>query len=89
MKSILICTNHRANPNQPSCGARGAANIKHKLSDAVSKLGLALEVKEIQCLGECDEGPNLRLIPGGPSFHHVDVNSIPKILKVAKSFLKD
>lgn len=89
MKSILICTNHRANPSLPSCGARGAETLKQQLSDAVSASGLTLGVKEIQCLGECDAGPNLRLIPGGPSFHHVDVNSIPKILKVAKSFLKD
>lgn len=89
MKSILICTNQRANPNQPSCGARGAANIKQQLSDVVSASGLALEVREIQCLGECNIGPNLRLIPGGQSFHHVDANSIPTILEAAKTFLKD
>lgn len=89
MKSFLICTNHRVNPNQPSCGARGAVEIKQQLSDAVSTSGLALGVKEIQCLGECNIGPNLRLIPGGQSFHHVDVTSIPIILDAAKSFLKD
>jgi NADH:ubiquinone oxidoreductase subunit E len=89
MKSILICTNHRANPNQPSCGARGAVALKQQLSDAVTASGVALGVKEIQCLGECDIGPNLRLIPGGQSFHHVDADSIPTVLKAAKSFLKD
>ena len=88
MKSILVCTNHRANPNQPSCGARGAATLKQQLSDAVSASGLAIGVKEIQCLGECDVGPNMRFIPGGPSFHHVDAKEIPVILKAAKSFLK-
>lgn len=89
MKSILICTNHRANPNQPSCAARGALVLKQQLTDAVNTTGLAIGVKEIQCLGECDVGPNLRLIPGGPSFQHVDENKIPVILKAAKSFLKD
>ena len=89
MKSILICTNHRANPNQPSCGARGADALKQQLSDAVIASGLTLGVKDIQCLGECDIGPNLRLIPGGQSFHHIDANSIPTVLKAAKLFLKD
>lgn len=89
MKSILICTNHRANPNLPSCGARGAEGLKQQLSDAVAASGLTLGVKEIQCLGECDIGPNLRLIPGGQSFHHVDTSSIPSVLRAAKSFLKD
>lgn len=89
MKSIFICTNHRANPNQPSCGARGAATLKQQLSDAVSASGMVLGVKEIQCLGACDIGPNVRLIPGGQSFHHVDAASIPTILNAAKTCLKE
>jgi NADH:ubiquinone oxidoreductase subunit E len=88
MKSILVCTNHRANPNQPSCGARGAEALKQQIADAVSASGLPLGVKEIQCLGECDVGPNMRLIPGGPMFQHVDAAKIPVILNAAKSFLK-
>ena len=89
MKSILVCTNHRANPNQPSCAARGALALKQQLTDAVNATGLPIGVKEIQCLGDCDVGPNLRLIPGGSSFQHVDATTIPLILKAAKSFLKD
>lgn len=89
MKSILICTNHRANPNLPSCGARGAEGLKQQLSEAVTASGLKLGVKEIQCLGECDIGPNLRLIPGGQSFHHMETSRILTVLKAAKSFLKD
>ncbi|OYZ08742.1 MAG: hypothetical protein B7Y32_01935 [Methylophilales bacterium 16-45-7] len=89
MKSILICLNHRKNPNQPSCGARGAAALKQQLIEAVNASGLALGVQEIQCLGECEQGPNLRLIPGGPAFHQVSADQIPAILNAAKYFLKD
>jgi NADH:ubiquinone oxidoreductase subunit E len=87
MKSILVCMHQRVNPNQPSCGARGADNLRQRLNDAVSNAGLEIGVKEIQCLGECDIGPNMRLIPGGPSFHHVDEKQISIILNAAKSFL--
>jgi len=88
MKSILICTNNRNNPNQPSCGARGAQSLQQKLKDEIEKAGIAINVKEIQCLGECESGPNLRLIPGGPLYHNVDENHLREILTAAKAFLK-
>lgn len=89
MKSILVCTNHRNNPNQPSCGARGAVSLKQKLSSEIDQSGIPMGVKEIQCLGECESGPNLRFLPGGPLFRHVDENDLKAILKAAKSFAKD
>lgn len=88
MKSILICTHHRANPNQPSCGARGANTVKQALVEAVAHHQLPLKIEEIQCLGECEAGPNLRLIPGGTVFNHVDVQQVPEIMRAAKAFLK-
>ncbi|MDX1915186.1 MAG: (2Fe-2S) ferredoxin domain-containing protein [Methylophilus sp.] len=88
MKSILVCTNHRVNPNQPSCGAKGAQQLKQKLAEEVSKAGIAVGVKEIQCLGECDVGPNVRLIPGGQFFKQVDERHLKEILKAAKAFSK-
>lgn len=87
MKCILICTHHRGNPNQPSCSARGANAIKQTLLEVVAKDGLPLKVEEIQCLGECELGPNLRFIPGGPVFHHVDLQQVPTIMSTAKAFL--
>jgi predicted metal-binding protein len=89
MKSILVCTNHRGNPNQPSCGARGAISLKNKLSAEIDQSGIAMNVKEIQCLGECESGPNLRFLPGGPLFRHVDEHDLKAVLKAAKTFAKD
>jgi len=89
MKSILVCTNHRANPNQPSCGARGAESLKQAITDAVDSAGLNMMVKEIQCLGECESGPNVRLIPSGPLFRNVDKDDLHQLIKVASSFAKD
>ena len=88
MKSILVCTNHRVNPNLPSCGERGAESLKQKLQHEIHKAGIPIQIKEIQCLGECESGPNLRLIPGGPSFSMVDENQLKAILKAAVAFSK-
>lgn len=89
MKSLLICTHHRTNPNQPSCGARGAQTIKQAFADVVTSEGLGLGIVEIQCLGECEAGPNMRLIPSGPIFHHVALEQVPGIIDAAKQFLKE
>ena len=88
MKSILVCMHHRANPNQPSCGARGAAELKQALEQAVALNGMAIGVKEIQCLGECETGPNARLIPGGPILRHLDAEQLDEVISTAKAFLK-
>lgn len=88
MKSILICIHYRANPNQPSCGARGAQALKQALTDAVASEGLGFRIVEIQCLGECEAGPNMRLIPSGPIFHQVELEQVPSIIEAAKQFLE-
>ena len=79
---------HRANPNQPSCGARGAAELKQALEQAVALNGMAIGVKEIQCLGECETGPNARLIPGGPILRHLGAEQLDGLIDAAKAFLK-
>jgi NADH:ubiquinone oxidoreductase subunit E len=89
MKSILVCTNHRMNPNQPSCGARGAIELKQAITDAVEKQDVNIAVKEIQCLGECEAGPNARLIPGGPIFRHLKHDDVSQLIQAAKAFAKD
>ncbi|HEY0562042.1 MAG TPA: (2Fe-2S) ferredoxin domain-containing protein [Methylophilus sp.] len=88
MKSILVCTNQRDNPHQPSCGARGAQALKQRLTEEVNKAGMPLGIKEIQCLGACEEGPNVKLIPSGPMFQHVNVNDLTSLLKAAQAFAK-
>jgi (2Fe-2S) ferredoxin len=88
MKSILVCTNKRINPNQPSCGAKGGQSLQEKLKYEVEKAGIEINIKEIQCLGECESGPNLRFVPSGPLYHHVDENHLKEILKAAKIFSK-
>jgi NADH:ubiquinone oxidoreductase subunit E len=87
MKSILICTNLRDNPNLPSCAARGSEAIKQRIQDEVAKHNIAINVKEIKCLGECDVGPNLRLIPGGAFCRGVQLDDVAEIIQKAKNFI--
>lgn len=88
-KKILMCTNFRANPNNPSCVARGSKDIKAALLLELKQKNLPITVEESPCLGFCEIGPNLRLMPNGEFFHGVSDKKLSVIIKSTKRFLKE
>lgn len=88
-KKILICTNFRANPNNPSCAARGSKDIMAALLQELKQKNLPIMVEESPCLGFCEIGPNLRLMPNGEFFHGVSDKKLSVIIKSTKRFLKE
>jgi NADH:ubiquinone oxidoreductase subunit E len=88
-KKILVCTNYRANPNNPSCAARGSKEILTALMQQLQSKKVSIEVEEIQCMGYCNVGPNVRLIPNGEIFHEVSAKRFGEIIKAAQKFLAD
>jgi len=88
-KSILVCTNHRNNPNVPSCGARDAQALKLAIEQRFTQEAIPIMVKDIQCLGECEHGPNVRFVPSGPLLKGVNLNDLGALIKTAKTFAKD
>lgn len=83
-KKIMVCTNYRSNPNNPSCGARGSDEVLAALSD----MNLAITVEGSPCMGLCDVGPNIRFAPNGACFHEVSTKNINCLIKAIKSFMK-
>ena len=88
-KKILICTNFRANPNNPSCAARSSKEIMVALLQELKQKNLPITVEESPCLGFCEIGPNLRLMPNGAFFHGVSDKKLSAIIKSTKRFLKE
>ncbi|MEQ1598159.1 MAG: (2Fe-2S) ferredoxin domain-containing protein [Methylotenera sp.] len=87
-KKLLVCTNYRANPNNPSCAARGSKEILTALTHQLQRENVPIEIEEIQCMGYCNVGPNVRLIPNGEIFHDVSAKKFGEIIKATKKFLK-
>ena len=88
-KKILMCTNFRANPNNPSCAARGSKAVMAALLQELKQKNLPITVEESTCLGFCEVGPNLRLMPNGEFFHGVSDKQLSAIIKSTKQFLKE
>jgi len=78
---ITVCINHRANPDVPSCGARGADAIAARLEEEVARQGLSLRVERFNCLGKCELGPNLKVSPAGGFCHGVRLQDVPQLLE--------
>jgi NADH:ubiquinone oxidoreductase subunit E len=89
MKKIIVCVNYRANPDQPSCAARGSKEIAKCLQAEISKRKLGVMVEQIHCMGFCDKGPNVRLVPGGRFFHELTLQDIPQVMTEIEQFLLD
>ncbi len=77
---ILICTHYRHNPRLPSCAARGSLTILKQLQTQIESTQLAVHIEAIQCLGNCQQGVNVRVV-GGQFFQHVTEQDIPIIIE--------
>jgi NADH:ubiquinone oxidoreductase subunit E len=85
-KKILVCTNFRANSNNPSCAARDSQLVLDALKKELAKKDIMIEIEESPCMGYCNVGPNLRLVPNGEFFHEVSAINLTKLIRAAKKF---
>lgn len=81
MKTLIFCINHRANPNQPSCGARGGIEIADLAEAEATRLGLNIRVERFKCLGLCECGPNAKIVPDGEFIHALNPDDVTDLLQ--------
>jgi len=68
MKKIIVCTNLRTAPSQPSCAHRGSERLIDYLEEQINSRDLPIKVERSVCLGHCPKGPNVK--PLGEAFIH-------------------
>ena len=87
LKQVIVCTNHRANPSQPSCGGRGGGELLAKrMEEEITARGWDIGVKRFHCLGHCHEGPVLKLAPGGQFICEVVPEKLEEALQEIEAF---
>ncbi|MDQ6992019.1 MAG: (2Fe-2S) ferredoxin domain-containing protein [Mariprofundus sp.] len=87
-KCIMVCTNHRSGLHN-SCGARGSEALAARLEDEIAQKGWHIELKRSICLGRCNEGPNLKLVPGGQMICAVNVDHLESVLAKVGDFISE
>jgi len=88
LRKVVVCVNHRANPDLPSCGARGGEAIASRLEDELRQRDLGITVERFNCLGQCEAGPNIRLAPAGPFYQGLAESDIPMLMIDIETFFK-
>ena len=86
MKKLIICTNHRANPEQPSCAARGSLLLAERLEQAIAMHGWRIKLERFACLGRCQTGPAVKLAPGGRFICELTPDKFGALLQELEAF---
>lgn len=77
---LLVCTQLRHTPNPHSCGNSGSPATAARLEEAVRQAGLPVVVERSPCMSMCVNGPNVRLLPAGKTWHRVNEKAIDEIV---------
>ena len=85
---LLVCTNFRANPNHPSCAARGSKLLMQAIAEEFVLNQLSIQVEASPCMGFCGQGPNVHLTPSGPFLHSITKENLAELIKQTKDFIK-
>lgn len=64
IEAIVVCTNRRYG-GKPSCAERGSLSLADFLESEIKRRNLPVSVRRIVCLSHCNDGPTVRLAPGG------------------------
>ena len=85
-KLILVCGNIRTD-GRVSCGPQGGSDLKDKLKEACKAKNLPVRVVQTSCLGQCDFGPTIMIVPDNQWLSGVTMNDIDEIVKMIEKGL--
>jgi len=78
---LVVCVNRRLSDDKPSCAARGSEVLAQRFGDEITRRGLAVDLREVYCMGRCELGPNVRIVPSGETYHGVGEDDIESLLQ--------
>lgn len=78
--TVLICINRRLRSDQPSCASRGSYALADEIEKGLLERNIPMTIERSVCLGQCQKGPTIRLVPGGKFYLGMELNEIGKFL---------
>ena len=85
---MIVCINERLGSGQRSCAGSGSLDLIARLEALIAAAGLEVPIVRRECLGRCEEGPVMRIAPGGPFFTEIDGAGLEPILRELKCFVE-
>ncbi|MBF0626364.1 MAG: (2Fe-2S) ferredoxin domain-containing protein [Magnetococcales bacterium] len=84
---LLVCVKERISPTSPSCAARGSGELLARLDAELTRRGHPGRVEIINCFGQCNRGPNMRIAPGGRFFYGVGPDRLDEVITALEEAL--
>jgi (2Fe-2S) ferredoxin len=81
-RTIFVCCNEKE-PGEAACAARGSREIQEKLKARLKDLGLKgrARVSRSLCLGLCEQGPNVCVMPENAWYTGVTAGDVDRIAR--------
>jgi len=88
LKKVIVCVKHRSSAHQHSCAAKGSEALAKQIEAMITAKGLMLSVERFRCLGCCDQGINIKLVPEGPFLHGLTLENLDKMAITLENFAR-
>ena len=84
---LIVCINRRLGSGQRSCAGSGSLDLIARIEQLIVEQRIEVPVVRRECLGRCEEGPTMRIAPGGPYFTEINAGTLPLIIAELKRFI--
>ena len=78
---LVVCVNERLGTGQRSCVASGNYDYIAEIRRLLEAEGLEIPIVERECLGKCEQGPVMRIAPGGSFYTEINNKNLPEIVE--------
>lgn len=83
---LVACVNERLGSGQRSCVASGNLDYIRRIRQMLPDGDLDVPVIERECPGHCEQGPVMRIAPGGRFYTEIDDAWLPRIVDALRAF---
>lgn len=77
---LVVCINRRLGTGQRSCVGSGNLEYIAEIRRMIEHANLDVPVIERECLGKCEQGPVMRIAPGGRFYTEISQDSLTEIV---------
>ena len=81
-RQIVICMQQRYAPNPLCCSNHGSADLLAMVSEAIESSGVQVAVVTSGCMGMCQHGPNMKLMPDGLVWNHAGSEQVMEVMNI-------
>ena len=84
---LIVCVNKRLGTGQRSCVGSGNLDYIAEIRRLINLRKLDIPVIERECLGKCEQGPVMRIAPGGVFYTEIDETKLNEIIEELRHLL--